>query len=996
MLGYEEDIRGRVRNGQYPNGGQIVSETEVHLELCRHLKTDIEGGATYHGVTYTAAIPEYSTTAGVADVVVESSDSAFLVIEAKRPGGGPTRDFDPYSVAVVRRAASVALEIGAPYFATYNGNRCVVFGTSPPDTPLVDREYQGFDVTSPRQFAPELLDAVASLHRGEATWPPGPDAFVERLGTVHSRLADEFERAFSEKVESDPEFADEYEDWIGTRGWTNEYDQSPRAVDRRYVDQSAYLLVNRLVYYKLLVETGVYPSAPVDLEQLADPQERRERFDDLVDEIGFGAIFERDEIFDALPLTERARVEIGDLLDELDEYALTDFDRDVVGYIYQRLVPREERHSLGQYYTPPKIVDFITRTTVRAADDTVFDPACGSGRFLTNAYNHLEELGDNPGHAQLLSQLYGVDVNRFPVHLTALNLAIQDPTTEPSEVNVERADFFHVDPGRVAGSNGDTERADGSGEFERGTVFPASVDAVVANPPYVRQELVDKARCREHLKRNQFAVDIDERSDIYSYFFTHASEFLSEDGRIGMITPDKWLSVEYGKGLREFFLERFEIRAIVSFPSRVFDDALVPTCVTLLERQDNLADRQANTVKFIRLKADVDLEIVERLVDEDTPDGQLRDDPSYRMVTKRQDSLQPAETWDTYLSAPPVYWDLVAREELEPLSAFVDVTRGITSGANRFFYLSEDDKHEWNIDDRFLDPLAKTVRGKAVPRLADDDLDRYVLTVGEYAKQVSPEDVRPRNRLNGALTTDRLEELTERERDVLEGLLRDGYDGVYRYLTDGMWQRDWQHGPPHERRTVLQYRRSRGLWFDLGELRPAGLLASKEYWEYGRPLAFVNESEAIADQQLYVLETDRDTYVLGGILNSSWGALVRELHGRTTGGGMNRLAVYEAETLPVPDPQDIDSDIEDRIRTAFRSLLDADDGCEELDCNAREELDRSVLAAMGAEERAAEVTRYAEALSKARQERSEIGRYVSGLESGGSAKPFQITDLDDE
>lgn len=966
-----------------------MSEAEVHHELYRHLQNAIEAGASYHGVTYTEAIPEYSTTTGFADLVLDSSGSAFLVIESKRPEGGNTRDIDPYSVAVVRQAAEYALEIGAPYFATYNGNKCVVFKTLQPGTPLLDRDYKGFEVDSPRDFAPELLETVAKIHQGETKWPPAHEAFIDRLDTFHSRLADEFESAFYGKIEADSEFANEYDDWIQIQGWTDEYDESPQQVNRRYINQSAYLLMNRLLFYKLLTDTDVYTPPTVDLEHLSDPQKRRELFDDLIEEINFEAIYERDEIFDALPLTERARVEVKDFLDELDEYALTDFDHDVIGHIYQRLIPEEERHALGQYYTPPKIVDFITRMTVLSGDDIVFDPACGSGTFLTRAYNHLRELGDNPGHEQLLSQLYGVDVNRFPVHLTALNLAIQDLTTETTDINVERSDFFHVNPGQLPVSQQHTEGADTSGATAGGTVFPSSVDAVVANPPYIRQELLDKKRCRAHLDKTHFSVDIDERSDIYCYFFTHASEFLSDDGRVGMITPDKWLTVGYGEGLREFFLERFTVRAIVSFPSRVFKDALVPTCVTLLEREDNQTNRQKNTVKFIRLKDDIDLESVERLVVEETPDDQFRDDASYRIVTKRQGSLRPDDKWDKYLYAPPIYWELIDRPELKPLSEFADIARGITSGANRLFYLSDDDTREWNIDDRFLEPLAKTVRGKDVPRLDEDDLDRYVLDLHEYANQVSPEDVRPRKRLNTELTTSQLEELTEREQDVLEALLKDGHDGVYRYLTNAMWERDWQYGPPHERRTVQQYRRNRGLWFDLGELRPGALLPSKEYWAYGNPLAIMNEAEAVADQQLYVVETDRDPYVLGGILNSSWGALVRELHGRTTGGGMNRVAVYEAETLPVPDPKEISEDIAERIRTAFRSLLDGGEG-------AREELDRAVLAAIGEEERVAEVTEYAEALSKARREQTEIGEFVSGLEGGGSAKTFQITDPSDD
>lgn len=946
-----------------------MSESDVRHELHRHLRNEIQTGATYRGMTYTGAIPEYATTAGVADLVVEADDSAFLVIETTHPDDS-ARDIDPYSIAVVRRAAGHARDVGAPYFATYSGNTCVVFETLEAGTPLVDRNYRAFDVDSPREFAPELLEAVVNLHRGETGWPPAHEAFVRRLGTFHGRLADELATAFRRKVESDSGFADAYETWVDKQGWTDEYDDSPRRVRDRYLDQSAYLLMNRLLFYKLLTDADAYSPPEVDLDRLADPHERRAIFDALADELDFEAIYGRDGVLDALPIPDTARVEVEDFLDELDEYALTEFDHDVVGHLYQRLVPQDERRSLGQYYTPPKLVDFVTRTTVRDEDDVVLDPACGSGAFLVRAYNRLRELGDDAGHETILSQLYGVDVNRFPVHLAALNLAVRDFDAETRELDVERADFFDVESGQPPPSGERAGGADAAGRPEENGDFPTQVDAVVANPPYVRQELVDKERCRGHLDRNGFSVDIDERSDIYCYFFTHASEFLSANGRMGMVTPDKWLTVGYGEGLRQFFLDRFEIRAVVSFPNRAFSDALVPTCVTLLERAPDRAAREENTVKFVRLEGDVDLSVVESLVEADAPADLVRTDSTYRLVTKRQGDLRPGEKWDRYLHAPPVYWELVTRPDLVPLSEFADVVRGITSGANRVFYLSEAEADEWNIDSRFLEPLAKTVRGKDRPRLEREDVDRYVLDVHEYANEVSPDAVRPRERLNADLTRARRQELTERERDVLEALLEDGHDGTYRYLVTAMWDSEWQHGPPHERRTVRQRRRNRGLWFDLGELAPGELLPSKEYWEYGKPLAIVNEAAAVADQQLYVVETDRDPHVLGGILNSSWGALVRELHGRTTGGGMNRVAVYEAEALPVPDPRAVDGDVATRIREAFGAFLDGAD--------ARRELDRSVLAAIGAERRADEVRESAKALAKARQEGTETGAFSTG------------------
>ena len=53
--------------------------------------------------------------------------------------------------------------------------------------------------------------------------------------------------------------------------------------------------------------------------------------------------------------------------------------------------PSEERHQLGQFYTPPPIAELIVRWSIRSGDDKVLDPGCGSGTFLLEAYKVLAE-----------------------------------------------------------------------------------------------------------------------------------------------------------------------------------------------------------------------------------------------------------------------------------------------------------------------------------------------------------------------------------------------------------------------------------------------------------------------------------------------------------------------------------------------------------------------------------------------------------------------------
>jgi type I restriction-modification system DNA methylase subunit len=106
----------------------------------------------------------------------------------------------------------------------------------------------------------------------------------------------------------------------------------------------------------------------------------------------FQAIFETG-IYDAIDLVESEEVlkALDWLVNYLEEHQIEKLG-DIVGFIYEDLIPGEERHQLGQFYTPKPIAELIVKWCVRSPDDRVLDPGCGSGTFLVEAYKRLAEL----------------------------------------------------------------------------------------------------------------------------------------------------------------------------------------------------------------------------------------------------------------------------------------------------------------------------------------------------------------------------------------------------------------------------------------------------------------------------------------------------------------------------------------------------------------------------------------------------------------------------
>ncbi|HUS48573.1 MAG TPA: DNA methyltransferase, partial [Candidatus Paceibacterota bacterium] len=98
------------------------------------------------------------------------------------------------------------------------------------------------------------------------------------------------------------------------------------------------------------------------------------------------------------------------------------------------------------------------------------------------------------------------------------------------------------------------------------------VDIIVANPPYIRQELIadplkyfSKSKYKEKLsqqlkldwnKYRESIIKIDKKSDLYIYFYLKSLQLLNSKGIMCFITSNSWLDVGYGKNLQEILLKR--------------------------------------------------------------------------------------------------------------------------------------------------------------------------------------------------------------------------------------------------------------------------------------------------------------------------------------------------------------------------------------------------------------------------------------------------------
>ena len=400
------------------------------------------------------------------------------------------------------------------------------------------------------------------------------------------------------------------------------------------------------------------------------------------------------------------------------------FDGPLLSKIYEGLIPSDLRWKWGQIYTPPEITRFIAEWAIRNPNDLVLDPACGTGRFLISAYERLMKLKGkslDKIHQELLYQIRGIDINQFPAHLATMSLAAMNLESITSYVNINVMDFLlFLEEGQSI-FNPDEIRVHLAGQTEFGekgklvgqTAFSSDmklddpiglVDVIIMNPPYTRQEALEK-KYKDLFREKTLSgliqtkkINLSNRASYYSYFIIHGTKFLKNNGRFGMIIQNSWLDVDYGKDIQKFLLDFYCIKAIIGTEKhRLIQTADVNTVIVLLEKESNKKKRENNLVKFVKLKKNLSwfeknyqFENLINLIDENN--NFVNDE--LRIISKSQKELEDETVnksgkWGQFIKAPDIYFKLLDKvgKKFIPLKEITEICRGITTGANDFFYL---------------------------------------------------------------------------------------------------------------------------------------------------------------------------------------------------------------------------------------------------------------------------------------------------------------------
>jgi hypothetical protein len=110
-----------------------------------------------------------------------------------------------------------------------------------------------------------------------------------------------------------------------------------------------------------------------------------------------------------------------------------DTTRDLFKGIYERFIPREVRHALGEFYTPDWLAEHGMDLLEWQPSDSLTDPTCGSGTFLLEAIRRRRKVDSSATAQTLLAGIHGIDLNPLAVLAAKGSLAVfLSPHLDPS------------------------------------------------------------------------------------------------------------------------------------------------------------------------------------------------------------------------------------------------------------------------------------------------------------------------------------------------------------------------------------------------------------------------------------------------------------------------------------------------------------------------------------------------------------------------------------
>lgn len=273
------------------------------------------------------------------------------------------------------------------------------------------------------------------------------------------------------------------------------------------------------------------------------------------------------------------------------QFSLLDSHSDPIGDAFEIFVGSESRSRAGQFFTPRSVTDLLIEALDPQPGETIIDPACGAGGFLTSAARHLLARGVKLEKLSSVvsSTFYGIDKDEYLVNLAKLHISL----------------LTRGHPKTIWGDS--LALQNGSKSLKE--ILPSDgFDVLVTNPPFgvriiaAKPEILKTFELARKWRQERGSDEWKPTSEIQTQvppqvlFVERCLSLLKEGGRLGMVLPESLLSNKSYRYVMEFLQQKSEIQAVIGMPESLFKTSgkggtHTKTCLIVARRRGNESNK---------------------------------------------------------------------------------------------------------------------------------------------------------------------------------------------------------------------------------------------------------------------------------------------------------------------------------------------------------------------------------------------------------------------
>jgi len=366
---------------------------------------------------------------------------------------------------------------------------------------------------------------------------------------------------------------------------------------------------------------------------------------------------------------------------------------EILSSLYLEILNQKLRRKLGQFWTPKHIAEFMVDLALENNPNNILDPCVGPGTF----YHVL-----NDKFPKFEGKFSSIEIHPVLFEISAVSLY-----KNQSKAEILNDDFLKINISKLV------NKKHGSLAYSypkhlNSYIQPSlssGFDGIICNPPYSRHHVITP-QLKKEVGTNietTFGGKFSRISSLFMYFILKSLMLLLKNGRMVFITPTISFESRNSEYLKRILKSQFKMTAIIVFHHslNLFPGVDTAACIFVIEgRKPNYSD----FTKLIIVRQWVSKEVILEIINNNN--GVFSEWHHVKIYSRRQSELDTESNWTN----PRSFSDLNKNDKLIELSQFFKVMRGIATGKNSYFTLTEEELKYYRIKREFVVPTITKTR----------------------------------------------------------------------------------------------------------------------------------------------------------------------------------------------------------------------------------------------------------------------------------------------